>query len=427
MVTVTNFGKNSIVDAEKIKQFSTWCWTKQGRMFMKKTFLVAAVLIAAIFVSCEVTAPDVIEAAAAAGNSARTVSFNVVEVADGTVTLEYAPPVVKSTRALSLPLAKAATDLYEVVFADEDEGDLWRRNFKEGQTIRMTVTLGDYGIAGDYQAYMFAGRKVDGVNVLLAVGTISDVEYKDGTHDTTGPDFSITANTYKVTFELEALETDITLGEDSTFKSWDAANTVASGFPAANEDFVAGASVKYASICNPPVPVFTIPEDKATTGSIEIKTSYDANAIKLDTAASVPIKFTSAGFFVQGSDAPMADVTVSTSATAFASIIPITMTPAGVNPVDTDLQKSGLAVFTYDIAVFNYDDATPTEGVAAMEWVVRGGITNPLYDQGPALDSQGGKIILGVGDLSGIDFITDTPDGDDDEGEGFIVTPGDIS
>jgi len=408
---------------------------------MKKLLLTIAVLIAAIIVSCgEPTAPYLTgsgPAASLAGSTIRTIAFTAVEAQDGTITLEYAPPAAKkSSRALSLDLAKAASDFYEVVFVDEDEGDLWRRNFKEGENVRMTINAGNYNNAGDYRAYMFAGRKVNGDNILLGVGQISKVEYKDSTPDATATNFPINANTYRVTFELEPLETNITRDfGNGTFKSWDAANTP--GFPAANEAFVAGESVKYADICNVSVPVFTIPKDATTYGTIEVVNAF-ASAIKYNVTTQSAIAIRSAGFFQDGQDAPMADVVVAVKTGAgYANLNdPDTFYVADISlgsltnfkglriPITMDAEdKDGLAVFTYEIPVYNYDKGASVNGTAATIWKLQGGITNNLYDLGPVVDSQGGKIILGVGDLSGINFITDTPD-DDDSQDGFIVTPG---
>jgi len=412
---------------------------------MKRTFLITAVIImaavftTAIFVSCgDSIVPDLTqpEAQTAAGSITRTMAFTAVAAENGTVTLEYAPPA-STSRSLSLPLARAATDFYEVIFVNDDTSKIWRRNFKEGEIVRMTIDAGTYNNTSDYHAYMFAGRQ--STNTLLAVGKISLVEYKDATPDNTTT-FAIDANTFRVTFELEALETNVRAHAQSSFKSWNVANTNPT-HPAANEDYVDGESVVMASICNQSVPVFTIPKDIATEGTIEIKNSL-ASAIKAIFSADI---FDSKGFFEEGLDATMADVAITVSAGSdylsatpadvpdafwvndieIGSVdnivglrIPITMTPQEreINSVMTYVD--GLAVFTYSIPVYLFDNGTAENSVAATEWYLAGGLTNPLYDLGPEVDSQGGKIILGLGDLSGIKFI-----GDADDEEGFIVTP----
>jgi len=401
--------------------------------------LIAAVAMSAIFTTCaDPFAPDLTPERTVENDGAlRTVAFTVVEAEGGMVTLEYVPPA-KAARALSLPLAKAATDFYEVVFVDETAGagsnaKVWRRNFREGQTVRMTVAYGEYdngaNSAGAHIAYMFAGRFDS--KTLLAVGKISKVEYKeagkydDGTTNTYNPGdegaFLINGDAKIVTFELEALENDVTGGEFGSFKTWDIANKAVSPnpetHPEANWDYVPGASVLAAKINNQVVPVFTIPKDVDTHGLINIwiggGTSTSGEAIIVDDANIV---IDSKGFFEQGLRAPMATVEIDfvhIESQAGGLTIDITMTPQSF------VAPGGLGVFTYSIPVHNYND-NPSEnnGAPAITWFVRGGISNHLYDTGPDNDSQGGKIVLGVGDLSNIKFI-----GAADE-DGFYVSGG---
>jgi len=407
------------------------------RSFMKTAaVLFAAVALSAIFTTCidpfaaDLTAPA--PANEAAGVPTRTVAFTVIEAEDGTVTLEYVPPV-RNSRALSLPLAKAATDFYEVVFVDESGGTpkVWRRNFREGQTVRMTVADGEYdnGVngAGTHIAYMFAGRYDS--KTLLAIGKVSKVEYKDNTYDDggnntytggtgTAGEFLINGDAKIVTFELEALRTDIMAGEFSTFQSWDLSNGNDPFLVDPNEtndEYVDGKSVLWATINGKIVPVFTIPKEKATNGVITIESNY-TQAVKASPVLDSSKFFDSRGFLEQGIKVPMANVTVDfnnvdhmNDPNAYhgtgALYIPITMTPV-------DDKKDGLAVFTYSIPVYNYSDAaSENNGTSPITWYVRGGLSNNQYDLGPDNDSQGGKIVLGIGDLSGIKIIADDEDG----------------
>jgi len=419
---------------------------------MKKAFLIAAVLIAAIIVSCvDPVAPDLTQPDAniTAGSVTRTIAFTATAAEDGTITLEYAPPApvpVKSGRALSLPLAKAATDFYEVIFAEVDNtnpatpvvGKVWRRNFREGETVRMTIDPGEYN-DDDHQAYMFAGLHAS--NTLLAIGKISQIEYKDGEIDDgtailnpvagstrAAGDFAIDATTFKVTFELAALTTDIKNDELSTFKTWDPANdTDATPDNELNDHYEDGESVLFATICNDQVPVFLIPQDTAITGSITINGEC-TDVIRFN-PLSVPI-FDSRGFFEYGIDVPMAQVLVEietaaqaiwTNAGAFSGAqglsIPITITPQQKSINGTLTYVDGLAVFEYTIPVYNFSNKASENLVPFTQWYLRGGLMNSNYDLGPDKDSQGGTIILGVGDVRGFK-IFDQPDED-----GFIVSP----
>jgi len=401
---------------------------------MKKNFLtavllflvvIAAAVLVATVVSCgELFAPDLTEqgrANAAPAVTPITMSFNVVEASGGTVTLEYAPPV-RASRALSLPLAKAATDFYEVVFHDgSGTGELYRRNFRDGQTIRMTVPDGNYNnVAGSNFAYMFAGRN-DG-KTLLAVGKIRHVLYKDDTYDDGTPgDFAIDDNAKIVTFELEPLETDLTGRHNNgySFESWDNSNA---SHPPENYAYVQGKSVLSAKVNGQNVPVFTIPENKVTNGFIYVWSSYP-NAVKAWPVGSNYKFFDTSGFFEQGVKAPMAKVTVDFQSSVDYENNPEAYegTAALLFPITMDAEdKDGLAVFTYEIPVYNYSDAaSESGGPAATQWFVRGGLSNNLYDLGPANDSQGGKIVLGIGDLSDIKII-----GTPDDNDGFWIGGG---
>jgi len=361
-------------------------------------------------------------------------AFTVVEASEGMITLEYAPPA-RTSRALSLPLAKAATDFYEVVFVYDEGGageKVYRRNFREAQTVRMTVADGSYNNS-DNIAYMFAGRY--DTKTLLAVGKVSKVEYKEtgkyddgttNTYDTTPfaeGTFLINGDAKIVTFELTPLTTDLTGNgtEGFSFQSWDIDNKVndppnLETHPEANWDYVPGESVKTAKIDGKTVPVFTIPKGLPTRGLINIwldSSSFVGSAIIID---ENNIVFDSKGFFEQGIKAPMATVDITleeANSHAGGVTLGITMTPQSF------VAPGGLGVFTYEIPVHNNNDS-PSEnnGPAATTWYIRGGISNNLYDLGPDVDSQGGKIVLGVGDLSGLKIFKDTDE------DGFYIGGG---
>ena len=113
-------------------------------------------------------------------------------------------------RALTTDLAQKYTDYYEVAFKDGD--NYYRTAWHDGETGRILVPYGDYSLANNVgistiekTAIIFAGRYFPNVEpTLLAVGKL---------HSSTAV---ITASSTHVTFELEALENDIT-GNPSTF------------------------------------------------------------------------------------------------------------------------------------------------------------------------------------------------------------------
>jgi len=363
---------------------------------MKKTFITAAVLIVALsavlFTTCgDPFTPDLTEperAYVAPVATPITMSFNVVEAAGGTVTLEYAPPI-RASRALSLPLARAATDFYEVVFHDGSGTDeLHRRNFREGETIRMTVPDGNYNNSDNY-AYMFAGRF--DTKTLLGVGGIVSVEHKDGTADT-GPDFTINDNAKIVTFELEPLRTDVKAAADSSFRTW------------ADGAFVAGKSAGKLKANN--VPVFFIPKASTTNAVIDIATGY-AGVIKLNSAPLPSTYFDSRVFYETGIPAPMTKVAVALNGAIDFNLGNKIQIPITLDAPD----KDGLGVFSYSIPVFNYDESDSVNGVPFTQWYLRGGMSNNLYDLGQTADSQGGTIVLGAGDLSDCLTIFDDDNG----------------
>jgi len=401
---------------------------------MKKLFLIAAVLIAAaalcaVIVSCEFTAPDFTqpEAQVAAGSIPKTMTFNVVEASDGQVTLEYAAPVVKnSAKALTLPLAKAATNVYEVIFTDGTK--IWRRNFKEGDIVKMTIDWGlSFNNTTAVKAYMFAGRD----DTLLGIGEISEVVYKDTTPTNSTAPFLINANTYSVTFELEALETDVKNAADSTFKSWnylngDSDDPDASDPGEVDEDnpydhFITGESVKDLILsATKTLPIFMVEKDATTTATIEITTEF-ADAILLKPVTLTSTYFKHKTFFEVGKSMKLTDLVnldvASGGITKTASALTITIE---IETADAD----HIAVFEYAIPVILFDDGAAQPGTKneAKTWYLRGGLANSQYDLGAADDSQGGRIVLGVGN---IDALLADLNGEEDE-DGFIVIVGDI-
>ena len=374
-------------------------------------FVAAVVLLAVLFAGCEfIESPE--------GGLEKPVL--VYDDNGQAVAVELDVKITEASgRALTKPLAQAGVNYYEVIFAYDADGGgsdpevLIRRSWRAGGQARVSVPFNNYNNAGDYKAYLFAGRY--DTRTLLAVGVIDDVEDL-GT--STGTKV-IGADTTSVIFGLTALQTDI---------------AGASAVPPRTPTFIASvgggpplnvATDKVRIDDNPiPIAMFPINED--------VDVLFGITGINITTAGehyqSIVVTGTptlsTKGFIIEG-DVPLASLVLQTDTPTPAVYSEFNNNTGGtvatpialVLPIDMKLRtpnKNGLGIFYFQIPVMMYASTHfPSTEPAPVQWYIRGGINNQIIDAGADHNygdgSIGGAVLYGVGNVL--------------DGSGFIVIP----
>ena len=363
---------------------------------MRKTFFFGlAVLLALAIVAC-----DNFSEPAKAGS-------NVVGyTADGRAIVELDVSVGGSNgaRALHETLAQAGVDYYEVIFVDHGNpgdpgtgglpsdpgyvapidprtGSISRLSWREGAVAKLrVVTDVDYDNSLDVanltdkgSAYVFAGRYSD--KTLLAVGKLI------------APTL-ITDSMTSVTFEIQALETNITDdAATSTFQQTPVTDFYAQKMPINEVD----------------VTVYSIFDDAATSATFDITndlaTDGLAKAIVVastaDAVKTLPFILTEEG---AAPPAKLASVTITNitanNPVAFPLRLTITPTIPGGGKA-----KAGLTRIFIDLPVYLYNNSTQDKGTDAVTWYFRSGLNNKFLDTGYDNMSLGGAILIGIGDV----------------------------
>ena len=369
----------------------------QKGVCMKKTYFAAiAVALAVLLAGCDgfLAPPE------AAGEAPVIVGYT----ADGRAILELSLGSTESSaRALHAMIAEAAADYYEVIFVENDTGDIYRTSWREGRVAKLRVPVGtDYDNSGDPDtgyAYLVAGRYSD--KTLLGVGIIDDV--LEGANPTSGT--TITAGATRVNFEITALETDINPVATLPIASTSAPNTGDyNTFKPSTVTIPATFGAEPITIEEKIIPVFMIDDVNATevTFGVRAGSAPPSGAIKVAGAAtgsSSPFAWSEG----QATLTKLQTVTVGTGAAgnpAFATdavlTLPIglTLTP-NLNGPQAD---PGLCLVYFEIPVYLYDDDTATVGTAAETWYFRGGLNNRLLDIGHTAMGLGGAALVSVGD-----------------------------
>jgi len=362
---------------------------------MKKTYFAAiAVALAVLFAGCD----GFVEPPEAAGEA-------VGYTADGRAILELSlGSTERSARALHAMIAEAAADYYEVIFLENDTGDIYRTSWREGRVAKLRVPVGtDYdntAAAGSGYAYIFAGRYSD--KTLLGVGRIDDV--LEGANPTGGT--AITTNATRVNFIITALETDInpvvTLPiASSSAPDPDDYNT----FKPSAVTIPATFGAEPITIDEKIIPVFMIDDVNATEVTFDVKAASTppSGAIKVagaTTGNSSPYAWSEG----QATLTKLQTVTVGTGAAgnpAFAVDAPLTL-PIGLtltpNLNGNPQADPGLCLVYFEIPVYLFDNGAATVGTAAETWYFKGGLNNKLLDIGHTAMGLGGAALVSVGD-----------------------------
>ncbi|MDR1858433.1 MAG: hypothetical protein LBQ69_03080 [Treponema sp.] len=334
---------------------------------MKKiNFAAAAVLLAAILAACNAFPPDEV------GNPPVYYDDN------GRQLVEVSIGAVGAARSLVATAAPGNAYYFEVVFYDVVNTKYYRRAWMrtpDPVTIRIPPLKYNNDLEG--KAVLFAGAKVNGVNVLLAIGKIST-----GTAN-------VTASTTSITFEMSALNAVLD----------------ANDWASCPLEFTSGSSqLGHKTFSSESLPIFELDSDETivatyTIGLVGTVTSWApfAGLVVLRDFGTVSI---------QGAT----DLAIATGHRDLTSDINSTIdnvTPDNSSPpisfggtigfeFDT-ATASGLALLTFSFPVSAI--ATDTLAITPEPWVIRNGFYNALgdIDNGSGTSLNGG-ILLGIGE-----------------------------
>jgi len=359
---------------------------------MKKAFFfgIAALLALAVF-SCG----DIIPQA---------VSNVVGYTADGREIVELDLGAgINNARALHPTLAAAASDFYEVVFYDNASTSLYRTSWREGRTVRLRLPTGNYDSSPNY-AYIFAGRYDD--LMLLGVGTIAN-HYESTAPTVAVSGGTVTANTVKIDFLIEALTTNVTkVDTTSTFKTgkW------AAGVFTANTVSDSNWQVETIKVSDEEIPVFMLPANN---------TGNDAAAFDITCTTTTLLEnivYAGAATYISKpyawidsiDDLPinLAGVTFLDTMTANAQVtlpIHLQITTSSNNSKG----KGGLCLLGIEVPVYLKSNAAAVNGAVAKIWKLKGGLNNSLLDMGYLNTGMGGAVLIGSGNVlggNGIEF-----------------------
>ena len=310
-----------------------------------------------------------------------------------------------TNRALTLPLAQADADYYEVVF--KSGSLLYQAGFASGGGS-ITIPTGYYDTAE--KAVMFAGKKIGSDYTLLGVGiidTVADIDLSTAT------DGLIKPTTVSVTFKLTALRNDVNFDPDSsTFKITGPVSGLPSGLVSAGNYVTARGpgTILTATDPIPPVnyPKFPIPpagyvNPGTTTGDIAAEYSV---TIPHNTAVILQANWdATAASITLGSDSGITEtVTLTETTKTVGSAIVSGASPATCKfafKIDvsalTPVTGNGLCAVSIDAPVCAISNTASFASGARIIWHIRGGTVNSDPDAGISPGSTGGAVILAIG------------------------------
>jgi hypothetical protein len=318
-------------------------------------FIGIVVLFASAMVSCDfVEKPDVPD--------------NVVGYTDdgrAIISLAIATP----GRALTLSQAQTKIDYYEVVFNDNVGTKLYRAVWPYTKRGRINIPTGNYA----NNAVLFAGRNSD--KTLLAVGIIAT-----GTAN-------VTAAITTIDFNMTALSTNVAADPLSSFQimtpGYLTSSLTTATFPKARVD-----GVDY--------PVFRIPENTAIAAQLLVGgISPDSKIFVANSGGQLWVsgEVTDSPAFVSSPELSGGTITPATGNQLADGLISI----AGL----TATGGMGFVKMAIEVPVLAISADNDAYGRAATIWYIRGGLQNEYLDLGSAANSQGGTILLGVGNVTG--------------------------
>jgi hypothetical protein len=274
-------------------------------------------------------------------------------------------------RALTLSQAQTKIDYYEVVFYDNTvtPGKHYRAVWPFTKRGRINIPPVNYA----NNAVLFAGRNSD--KTLLAVGVIAPGSA------------NVSTATVTIDFNMTALTTDVTATPASSFQIMTpgyltSALTTAT-FPKERVD-----GVDY--------PVYKIPEDDPVDARLTVGGILPASRIMVAEPGGriwVSGEVTDSRAFVGTPTLSGGTITPAAAAALPDGIINITgLTATG---------GMGFVKMAIEIPVFAISADNDAYGRAPITWYIRGGLQNEYLDLGATANSQGGTILLGVGNVTG--------------------------
>jgi len=284
-------------------------------------------------------------------------------------------------RALSADNAETYTDFYEASFKGPN-GTIYRAAWRAGQKGRIAVPFGDYentASSGATAAIIFAGRYLD--RTLLGVGKITAI---NGTALLPADPATIDSETTSVTFTINPWLNDVKSTAGTTFSVTGAPGPV---------DVLVKSDGRTITI-----PLFSVlpanPGPRANTASWAL-TCPNNDGVMIKEAG----KLDSVGILT---DAPVPGFKISAGAT----ITPNTGAVTGTFTLSFSVPaEEGLSSLFIDIPVcaLNITPQTFPE-----TWHIRGGLKNYDFDEGRALESLGGALLIGSTAFAGPFEVTGT-------------------
>jgi len=397
---------------------------------MKKLSFAVAVLLVFAIVACDTFNPP---------ESAKP---QVIVTEDGRVLVGITIGVVGSDgRALTDDLAEVATERYEVAFLD-GSGEIYRTSWADGELGRLWVNT-PYNYGGFARAILFAGSSN---GTLLATGEIIRVDGILGTQ--------INGDSRTVTFELTPLNNNVLHDPAlSTFViDYNGTKPVDPGSvePGATEieAAVPGGSISTWDTANPDdewepgkpsyeamritllrqyyydllefelsddydieiggidYPVFWLPNSAAIDTTYAIDGVPAAGIVTSAAARVIPRILDVPGYRrVVDVKGTFMDSTYATPDFNAAGIPVIGVGAEGTATFNVQLtteDNQGIIKIMFEIPVNAMSNAPQrttlnTDELAPGTWYIRGGIINTSLDQGAAVNSDGGALIMGVG------------------------------
>jgi hypothetical protein len=328
-------------------------------------FIGIAVLLASAMVSC-----DFVEKPNVPGGD------NIVGYTEDGTPLVSLTIGVPTGRALTLPLARAGVDYYEVIFRNGT--DYYRASWNYTQKGKIIIPAVTYASATE--AILFAGRSSD--KTLLAVGLITDP-----------PSGAITLTTTTITFGLTALTTDVKADPDSSFQITEPDTHLTADLTTAN--------FPKAKVGNAVYPVFMIPENVDGTIIDPVEASFEVGGISAANNDGIIVAGAGEVFFTAEIVASELQMPTVSGGTVLPASGPVP--DDGLFTIEDILSSNhiGFSRMALRIPVSAISLANDVNGVEPITWYIRGGMINADLDLGSAANSLGGAILLGVGNVNG--------------------------
>jgi hypothetical protein len=340
-------------------------------------FIGIAVLLASAMVSCDfVEKPDV-------------PLSNIVGYTDDGTPLVSLKIKTGASRALTLTLARAGIDYYEVVFFDGAK--YYRASWDYTKTGSIIIPAVNY--SGANSAVLYGGRDED--KTLLAFGTLTNPNIAN-----------LVGNT--IVFSMVALTTTVTEdGDTSSFKITG---------PTTPKDYTTTGILPKVKVNKAEYPVFKVPAsaDGGTNPAINatFTVANITDAAKM-VVGPVVAPATTAGKVYYATVVADTQALISLPSVTNGTVTPAAgtgltdgvFTITGINTGD----NLGFAKVSIEIPVLAIANTPDANGVGPITWFIRGGMQNKALDLGSGSNSLGGAFLLGVGEVNGYLITTNWP------------------